>query len=647
MQKMIVQVASIAFLWGSLSVTAQQTVDNNETFEEKGRSATSGSITNRADARTMLLTIPAPRGMITDRDGKPLAQSRVRYELALNFPQLIDESDASVLKWARTRLARAATISDKVRDFSDKALLSHYEHRRWIPLAISSDMSPKAAAKLDAQLSDGLEKQALYTRYYPEKKVAAHIIGHVRSDGRLPTGPINFGDPLWETTTGKEGLEAIFDEQLKGVNGQRRMLFDSDGTKLLDEIVRAPKAGKTVVTTLDLTWQKLAEQVLSDGADRGAFVVLDIQTGEVMAMASEPSYDLNVYIPRISTEDYTKLRDDESSPLFNRAYQAAYPPASAFKPIVALEALNNEVVYENTTIHCPAKVKIGVNWFRNWSEIPEGHISVKRAIARSNNPWFYKVGIDTGADEFLALARRLGYGKKTGLPLMSETEGVVPTDEWMTRVHGRHITHGDTAQLAIGQGVMLASPLQVAQGMAGIANGKVLPRLHLIRQLQDLSGRVVMAARPDVTADLKVSQKAVKIVHQGMNDEPRYAFAVVYEGKPFETLSGGKKAAPIVRRFFNNLRGDVENSIKPPPVAETISEEDLLKELGLSPEEPEIEEDLPEAIIAEPVDEEAIIAELVNEEALLAEPVTEDEPEAGSNEEPDPIQAEPVDPGQE
>ena len=599
--------------------------------------ASSASLKNRADARTMMLTIPAPRGLITDRNGEPLAQSRVEYQLGLNFPQLQDESDTAILAWARPRLDTAKELYSGTRELSDRALIDHYRDRRWIPLAISNEFSPSAADKLRSLVGNGLSLEPLYIRFYPEKSVAAHIIGHVRSMGKLPTGPINYGDPVFEPTEGKAGLEKIFDGQLRGEDGQRKMLFDSDGSKLLDELVKQPVAGDTLVTTLDLTWQRRAEKTLAKYCERGAFVVIDIQTGEVLAMASRPTFDLNVYVPRISEEDYAKLRDDPASPEFARAFQGAYPPASTFKPVVALEALNNGVVTPSTLINCPAKVKIGASWFRNWSKKPEGKINVKRALARSTNPWFYKVGIDTNADEFLALARRLGFGKQTGLPLVSETAGLVPTDEWMTKNHGRHITHGDTAQLAIGQGVMLASPLQVAQAMAGIGNGVALPRLHLIRQLQNINGRVVMASRPDAAEELKLSPKAVDAVHDGMRDvvsakygtgkrasltytsmagktgtaewgpaskqqrlawfagffpvdKPRYAYAALYEGKPFETLSGGKKAAPMVRYFFEGVKSDVQRALRPPKKAVAISEEDLAELEG----EDVILEDLPD-----------------------------------------------------
>jgi penicillin-binding protein 2 len=306
--------------------------------------------------------------------------------------------------------------------------------------------------------------------------------------------------------------------------------------------------------------------------------------------------------------------------LFGRAFQSAYPPASAFKPIVALVALNNGMVTENSTLYCPAAISIGRTVFKNWSKSPEGSIDVKRAIARSCNTWFYQVGIDIGPTSFLSLARRLGFGEKTGLPLVGETPGLVPNDEWMLKNEKRRILDGDTANLSIGQGSLLASPLQVAQAMAGIANGGALPKMRLISQVQDTRGRVVQAPVPERKNSLGLSEKAVQVVHQGMSDvvnsgggtgrsaglgyaelcgktgtaqwgpksknqrlawfagfmpraNPRYAFAVLYEGRPGEGVSGGRMAAPMVQKFFQGIKGDIKEVIAPPKKALVVVDE--------------------------------------------------------------------------
>ena len=580
-----------------------------------------GAIVTRRDARAITLKIPAPRGMIVDRHGEPMAQNVVAYQIALQFRQFEKADRAFVIDWARTRLNALAETRKDIEAKTDEEIYDHYLHRRWLPLLVSGQIAEKEALALEGKLPSGLVLNPLYRRHYPEGELAAHIIGYAGSVGKLPTGPINFNEPLWEESEGRSGLEKIYNAQLTGEPGVKKLLFDENGNKLLEEQVKRPRPGGTLVTTIDLKWQQLAEKILRGGCKRGAFVVIDVVTGEVLVMASRPSFDLNSFIPGISTEAFKQMQEDPSQPLFGRAFQSAYPPASSFKPIVALVALNNGVVTENSTIYCPAAISIGRTVFKNWSRGPEGSINVKRAIARSCNTWFYQVGIDIGPNSFLSLARRLGFGEKTGLPLVGETAGLVPNDEWMLKHEKRRILDGDTANLSIGQGSLLASPLQVAQAMAGIANGGALPKLRLIGQVQDTRGRVVQAPVPERKNSLGLSEKAVQVVHQGMSDvihagggtgrsaslgyaelcgktgtaqwgpksknqrlawfagfmpraNPRYAFAVLYEGRPGEKVSGGRMAAPMVQKFFQGIKGDIKEIIEPPKKALVVVNEE-------------------------------------------------------------------------
>ena len=584
------------------------------------RGAADGAIHNRKDARTITLKIPAPRGLIVDREGEPLAQNQVAYQIALQFRQFENADRDFVINWARTRLDLLQGLVKTVTPKTDEELYDHYRHRRWLPLLVTGHISEKEARDLESRLTSGLTLNPLYRRFYPQGEIAAHIIGYSGSVGKLPTGPINFNDPLWEESEGRAGLEKLFNAQLTGEPGMKKLLFDESGNKLLEEQVKRPRPGGTLVTTLDLKWQLLAEQTLRNGCRRGAFVVIDVVTGEVLVMASRPSFDLNNFIPGINETDFKALEADPSTPLYGRAFQSAYPPASSYKPIVALAALNNGVVTENSTIYCPAAISIGRAVFNNWNKTPEGSINVKRALARSCNTWFYQVGIDVGPAAFLNLSRRLGFGERTGLPLIGETSGLVPSDEWMLKHEKRRILDGDTANLSIGQGSLLASPLQVAQAMAGIANGGALPKLQLIRQVQDTRGRVTLAPFPERKNWLGVDQKAVEIVRNGMSDvvnagggtgqsaalsyttlcgktgtaqwgpksknqrlawfagflpedNPRYSFAVLYEGRPGEKVSGGRMAAPMVKKFFEGIKDDIKDTIAPPQKALVVVDE--------------------------------------------------------------------------
>lgn len=576
-------------------------VETEPVVEQEVRSARSASITTRTQARTMTLTMPGPRGIITDRKGRVFANNRIVYHLSILFPELEDSSDEGILTWAREKVAKVAEIAGKPWEISDERLISHYRHRRWLPLQFRITFEEKSAARLKKKLPAGLEFFPFYMRNYPKQRSACHMIGYVRSKGKLPEGPITYGDPMWEETYGAEGFEKVFDKHLSGKPGLKKIVVDSDGTRLLDEYLERPQIGNTLVTTLDADWQKKAELALARRAKKGALVLLDIHTGEVLTMASYPTYDINVWIPRISQESFDKLRNDERAPMFARAFQARYPPASTFKPIVAAAAMTSKDVFPDTRINCPEKIKIGTKFFHNHSKYPAGPINVRTALQKSNNVYFYKVGLKTGPQTFLSAARQLGFGTKTDLPLFNETSGLVPTNEWMINKYGRPIVDGDTANLAIGQGSLAASPLQVAQSMAGIANGKELPRLKLVKQIQNYTGGVIEAPFHETRNKLTFSESALKNVRKGMyqvvntkggtgkrasvgfttvvgktgtaqwvaNKElawftgffpyrkPRFAYAVLYEGSKYEKVSGGQKAAPIISSFLNSISGDL------------------------------------------------------------------------------------------
>jgi penicillin-binding protein 2 len=642
----------------TLSAYAQETTEapllvkpslppSNAPVEEEERPAASnGSVFNQGLARTMSIAIPAPRGLILDRDGRPLAQTKMAYHIALDFTAYKGPIDPKIATtWAQTKIAQANALVNGNEVYSDTKLATYYRNRRWLPRRISKIISESEAKSLENRIPEGLSLLPIYQRFYPEKGLAAHLIGYVGAKTVLPTGPINDGDPLFHSVMGKSGFEQIFDQKLTGEPGLNKMIFDKNGEKILNEPIKRPRPGGNVVTTLDLDWQRYAEKVLREDCKRGAFVVIDIQSGEVLVMASRPTFNLNEFIPYITTERYKELQNNPSAPLFGRAFQSSYPPASTFKPVVALAAINNGSIHPDQTFDCPYKIRIGRKWFHNHSEGHEGWVDAQRALAKSINPWFYQVGIETGSQAFLSVARRLGFGSKTGLPLIGEATGNAPTADYIMRKMGRPTTNGDTANLSIGQGLMLASPLQVAQSMAAIGNGNVLMELQLVRQIQDFHGRVIEAPTFKKRNDLNLSLTALKTTHDGMRDvvhashgtgqranlgfttmcgktgtaqwkdepkqglawfsgffpydNPRYAFAAVYEGAPGEIVGGGRKAAPMVGRFFLNFQTEIEENLKPAARAMIISEEDG---------QPIIPGDMiPKAIVVE--DEEALLGD--------------------------------------
>lgn len=566
----------------------------------------------RRNARTMSLTVPAPRGLITDRNGEVMATSIVAYQPAIEFGQLTDESDEAVVALGRKVMSEFEQAGIAMVDKSDADLISHYRHRRWLPLPVGPVLRKHEVTPIEAQLR-AIEHSSLmprYIRYYPAGETAGHILGYTGSQAKLPTGPINHHDPLFEKQEGRAGLESVFNRQLVGRPGVWRLMFDESGTKILDELQQKPRPGGTVVTTLNLKWQKAAEESLRRNTEReekngtkrpgrGAFVMIDVHTGEVVVMASAPNFDPNIFIPAITQKDYDTLRNDASNPLVSRAFAGVYPPASTFKTITVAAALHHNIITENTYIYCPYSLNIGGHTFRNHSGFV-GDINCITALARSNNPFMYQVAATRepriGAERLCDMARRFGFGARTGLPI-ADKMGNVPDDSWMYRNYSRGFMQGDAANISIGQGPLLATPLQVAYAMAGIANGNYLPKLHLVRQMLDMDGNVVYQCTPtirtklnDLSEDLAVVRKGMRAVVSGGSghrakisyaanagktgtaqwgkpsddcrlawfagfipaDNPRYAYAALYEGEPHQVISGGRMAAAIVTSFFED-----------------------------------------------------------------------------------------------
>ena len=586
--------------------------------------------TNRRNARTMSLTVPGPRGIISDRNGLVLACSEVAYQPAVNFGQLKDESEENILSIARKVIGAYEKAGLKVYAKTDAQLLDHYKQRRWLALPVGPTIRARELEPIRAKVS-GIEYGhliPLYIRNYPHQTSACHILGYTGVKAKLPTGPINHNDPIFERQEGRAGLELKFNKQLTGRPGIWRLMFDESGNKILDELQSKPRPGGTIVTTLNLEWQKAAEQALRDNTlGRGAFVMIDVHTGEVVVLASAPNFDPNTFIPAISQKDYDALRLDPDTPLVSRAYAGVYPPASTFKTITVAAGLRHNIITEGTYVNCPYSVRIGGHEFKNHNKFA-GSINCVTALVLSNNPFMYQIAATRepriGAARLCEVARRFGYGSTTGLPIPDKA-GNVPTEEWMHRNYGRGFMAGDAANMAIGQGALLATPLQVAHAVAGIANGEYLPKLQLIRQVLDKDGNVVYQFTPSAQSNLQDMSSALAVVRKGMKavvnggtgrraalsytsnagktgtaqwgppsldcrlawfagfmpaDNPRYAYVALYEGKPHQRISGGHMAAMVVKSFFESIQPTMVEELAGPTRKANVPE-------GMAPAEDE------------------------------------------------------------
>jgi len=546
-------------------------------------------------ARTYVLQIPAPRGQITDRNGRPLAQTRICYNLALNFPGAPLMTDRETLDYAHAQIALAQSLLDRTITVSDDLILRHYHNRGLMPLDIATDLHQSEQAIIQQQKPDHLSLHPEYQRIYPNGALAGHILGYAGRSGRPLEGPVTNNELLWPPSEGREGLEQTFNTQLTGRNGQMNVTFDATGKKVSEKISIPPQPGANVVTTLDAEIQRITEEALNKGAKRGAIVLVDATTGDILAMASTPSYNPNTF-----GADYKTLEADPGVPLLPRAFRSAYPPGSTFKVPVGIAALESGAIKLGDEFDGPGSIQIGGLTFHNWKKGDAGPLDFVEALTQSCDTWFYQVGIKTGADAIIDWAEKMGFGVKTGIPIASEADGRVPTQEYMKRVYGRKFLDGDVANFSIGQGDLLVTPLQMAEAMAAVGNGGRLYRARLVEQVQTYNNQILTGYEVSERGELGIDPKILAAVKTGMidvvsspkgtagkaaieevqiagktgtaqwgpksrqrdaawfvgfapADKPKYAFAAVYEGEIGESTHGGTYAAPMIAEIMKQL----------------------------------------------------------------------------------------------
>lgn len=562
------------------------------------------------DAPTIKLEVAAPRGQILDRNGVCLAQNRVVYYLGLSFPRLEPPTPEKIIAFGQDIISSANKLLGTKYEVAPERLVQHYKDRRWLPMifalegSLPVEISQEQIEKIMPMFGKGLVLHPTYVRTYPKLATACHVIGYTGIRQRMPTGAIADFEPFIEEPMGRAGLESFFEDDLRGKPGSISILFDPQGTKLHEEVLRRPVQGHNVVTTLDYNMQRFAEDALHEHAKNGgAMVIVDVRNGDILAMASGPGYNLNEFVPRVPDTRFNELMKDPKTPMLGRAFQAAYYPASTFKVITSLSGLESGAIDENTIFDCGSSFQIGDRVFHNWNKDGEGSMNVVGAIKRSCNTWFYQAAQRIGAGTIMAMADRMGFGQPVGLPLIGETKGFLPNDAYYQQKEGHKILPGMLASMAIGQ-VVTATPLQVAQCMASLADGVNMPKLRLVKQVQDYNDNVIKAWPPEVRKPLNLSPAARNTVVKGMiavvqgeggtghnakfsddvmvagktgtaqwqifpdegrnrwlawftgflpANNPVYAFAVVYEGAPGEHVSGGSIAAPIVSEVFDKI----------------------------------------------------------------------------------------------
>lgn len=456
-----------------------------------------------------LKSVEASRGLIFDRNGTLLVDNRPSFDLSIVL------KDADPVDETLATLSRFTKIPVEV--FQDR-ILADKVRSKYTPIQLKKGITRDQLAVVEAHSFDlpGVLVTVEPRRNYIYSKSAAHLIGYLGeiNGDELQTGKypgVRGGDSI-----GRYGAEKVFEHYLRGQRGGRQVEVDASGrlVRVISTVDSVP--GKNIFLTIDNTLQQTAETMLEGKA--GAVVAIDPSNGDVLVMASTPSFDQNDFIGGISSKKWKKLLADEDRPMSNKCIQGEYPPASTYKVITALAGLEEGVVDLNTRSFCSGQYQFGNRAYRCWKRWGHGDIDLLGAIEKSCDVYFYKVGESLGVDALAQYARGCGLGKPTGIELENERSGLIPTAAWKKRRYGVAWQPGETLSIAIGQGFDLVTPLQMAVLTAAIGNGGTLYRPRILKSVRTTDNQSVEIKKPEITGGLPAGQETLDIIQKGLLD---------------------------------------------------------------------------------------------------------------------------------
>jgi penicillin-binding protein 2 len=476
------------------------------------------------DNRVREIKVQAPRGEIVDREGRLLVRNRVGYAVKVtpaSLPEGLAERRELYARLGKVLAMRPRRIERRV----EKQL-------RALPFAtatVKTDVpEPLFAYLLERQEEfPGVTIERVFLRQYPHHAVGAHLFGTVgevtaeQLDTERYRG-VDMGDRV-----GQSGIEAAYDRFLRGRNGATRVQVDALGNLSRELATRQPQQGRQLRLSVDLDVQRVGQEALAAGTGAGAFAVMDVRNGEVLALGSQPSFDPNIFAKAVRASDYKRLNSEAyGKPLFNRAIQGGYPTGSTFKLITATAALQSGLITPDTVLFDGGSLTIGNIVFKNAGGAAYGALALRQALTVSSDVFFYQLGRDMdGRGAGLALqrwARRLGIGRLTGIDLPAEEPGHVPTPRWRNRLFKKKLTDrpwsvGDNVNLSVGQGDLAANPLQMAVAYATIANGGRVLRPRLGMRIEDSAGRALQQLEAPTARRLKIDASFRQAILEGLH----------------------------------------------------------------------------------------------------------------------------------
>jgi penicillin-binding protein 2 len=504
-----------------------------------------------------VIPVAAPRGLIVDRRGVVLVRSRPSFVCAL-IPSEIADIDKTLTKLSDVlgipvEKLRRRLLHHHGKNYDDFEQVQTYEP--YGPVILATDLTPVQTARLAETQSDlrGVDMEEQPVRNYPYGKTGSHLFGYVgtidedeykarKRDGYSPND-----------VTGKDGLENAYDRFLHGRAGGQQVEVNAAGALVRRLKPLDPVPGNTLVTTIDWHLQKIVEKNLRAmlakwGKARGqrlsgAVIVLNPSNGGVLALASMPEFDPNEFATPIDEKKYSRLLADKLNPLYDRAIGAASPSGSTFKMVTGTAAISSGVIKPHQVLYDSGAWSCYGNVFYDIASSGLGSVGFERALAASSDGYFYQLGWRLRNEKLRYYAQQYGIGSKLGVDLPGEYPGNWPTEEWVQATFGKgyHLEPSDACQLAIGQGSMQATPLQIASVAATVANGGTLYRPHIVEEIRSPRGKIVKRFDHEIIRQVPVTKESIKEVRVGMSQVTKpwgTAYGLEIPGLPFSGKTG-------------------------------------------------------------------------------------------------------------
>jgi penicillin-binding protein 2 len=457
--------------------------------------------------RLRFVPVAASRGAILDRAGKVLVSNRPSFSLAV-IPQEVKDKEALLTLLSTLLGLDRADMAERWEKNKGRA--------KYYPIVLASNITRDHVEIVEENRLrlPGVEIEMKPVREYSSNQLAAHLLGYIGEVSEKELNLSVFEDYNPGDYIGKNGIERALEKELHGSDGGRQLEVDARGRVLRTISESYPTVGNSVVLTIDAAVQKQAERAFGDQA--GAAVAMDVTNGEILAFVSNPGFDPSLFSGKMPADVWKGYLDDKRHPLENKALSGQYPPGSTFKMITALAGLQDNKINESTSINCNGSFDLGTSTFKCWNKKGHGATNLRKSLRESCDVFYYQLGEKLGVDKIAAAAQAFKLGAPLGIELLNEKSGLIPTSEWKQKRFGKRWFHGETLSVAIGQGAVLLTPIQLASMTATVANEGTIYRPHLVKRIVDTDGKTLNETKTEIVGSASFSKESFRLVKQGL-----------------------------------------------------------------------------------------------------------------------------------